>query len=314
MKICFVWYSDYYKKIGGLEQLNTEYVEYLKKLNYDISIIRIDEQKRNNLYANIRNIIKSMKIKEADIIIFNQVSFYLRFYFLLSNNLRKKSIVWEHGEFLRIPKYKQIITKLLLNNIKIIAVSNHLKKSINTKKCYYCYPFITTKFNTNRIVTLDTNNNITIGLLNTKRTVKNSEKTIEWLAEYQKEHTINIVILGDKPLIDDFEYYYMDWLAKEDMNIFYSNIDCFISSSLYEGFGLMIIERKYFNIPCIVYNRNGIHEVINKEDLVFSNKFEFYQCLKQIKKCSFGEKPKNLEMYKIDNFHKRFFEIINDNM
>lgn len=77
------------------------------------------------------------------------------------------------------------------------------------------------------------------------------------MEKLEDEYVKDIVITG---FVDD-----------DDLPVIYSKARFFIFPSLYEGFGIPIIEAMYMNVPVIASNTSAIPEVISTNKLLFKN-------------------------------------------
>ena len=88
---------------------------------------------------------------------------------------------------------------------------------------------------------------------------------------HDRQENITFTVVGDGEFYGDCKKYieenglescvFMEgW--KSDPVPYYCNSDIFVSSSLYEAFGLMFLEASYFNLPILASNVEGIPEVV----------------------------------------------------
>lgn len=76
----------------------------------------------------------------------------------------------------------------------------------------------------------------------------------------------------------------VDWLgAVSDMDAFYSSINCFILSSKYEGFGLVLLEALEYSLPIVATRTTSIPEVIGNGGILFEvgNPYDLAQCVRK---------------------------------
>lgn len=100
---------------------------------------------------------------------------------------------------------------------------------------------------------------------------KNIEKLIEALA-ITKNKKLELVIVGKKgwmyeAILDAPNKYevsdrvkFMDNIGDEDLPLFYKNAVCFVLPSLYEGFGLPILEAMQYGCPVLASNVSSLPE------------------------------------------------------
>ena len=78
----------------------------------------------------------------------------------------------------------------------------------------------------------------------------------------------------------------VDWLGSvSNMDSFYSDIDCFILSSKYEGFGLVLLEALEYGLPIVATRTTSIPEVVGDNGgLLFEvgNPYELAVCVRSV--------------------------------
>lgn len=101
---------------------------------------------------------------------------------------------------------------------------------------------------------------------------KNIIKLIEAFSKL-KDKDINLVIVGKKgwmyeDIIDSPTKYgvsdrtkFLDFVSNEDLPSFYKNALCFVLPSLYEGFGLPLLEAMKYGCPVLASNVSSLPEV-----------------------------------------------------
>lgn len=97
----------------------------------------------------------------------------------------------------------------------------------------------------------------------------------------KKQNNITLTVVGDGENYDDCKKYIEDNKLEQYIFLkgwqsnpvpYYCNSDIFISSSLYEAFGLMFVEASYFKLPILASNVEGIPEVVlDKKTGLLSN-------------------------------------------
>ena len=119
---------------------------------------------------------------------------------------------------------------------------------------------------------------------------KNIARLIEAFAKIQPQekmpHDLQLVIVGKKGwLYEDIikkpielgieeKVKFLDFVTDEELNIFYKEAICFVLPSLYEGFGLPVLEAMQHGCPVITSNTSSLPEAgggavlyINPEDI-----------------------------------------------
>lgn len=122
---------------------------------------------------------------------------------------------------------------------------------------------------------------LTVGTLQPR---KNFARLIEAFSQLS-DHSLDLVIVGKKgwlyegileaPKIYGVEdrVKFMDFVADDELPALYKNAACFVLPSLYEGFGLPVLEAMSYGIPVVVSNISSLPEIageagiyINPED------------------------------------------------
>lgn len=88
---------------------------------------------------------------------------------------------------------------------------------------------------------------------------------------HDKKENLTLTVVGDGEFYDDCKKFISENNLSACVSLegwqsnpvpYYCNSDIFISSSLYEAFGLMFLEASYFNLPILASNVEGIPEVV----------------------------------------------------
>lgn len=82
-------------------------------------------------------------------------------------------------------------------------------------------------------------------------------KVEKLLSEINSKYSNDIIITG---FVDDI-----------DLPIIYKESSCFIFPSLYEGFGIPVIEAMYMNVPVICSNTSSLPEIVKECGILFEN-------------------------------------------
>lgn len=75
-----------------------------------------------------------------------------------------------------------------------------------------------------------------------------------------------IILLDDK--IGRDRYKQFSGISDEELNILYNNAYCLLYPSMYEGFGIPVIEAQNAGCPVIAYNSSSIEEIIGETPLL----------------------------------------------
>lgn len=133
-----------------------------------------------------------------------------------------------------------------------------VNKSLISKKVNFNYPFIL------NINTIEPRKNISSLILAFNDLKK------------QKEITHKLVICGElgwkyKPVLNlvkeielQKEVIFMGYVTEEEKKYLYSKADVFIYPSLYEGFGIPVLEAQVYGCPVVASNTSSLPEVVGK--------------------------------------------------
>ncbi|WP_270565926.1 glycosyltransferase family 4 protein [Clostridium beijerinckii] len=113
---------------------------------------------------------------------------------------------------------------------------------------------------------------------------KNLELLINAYIELRNENRLNLklVLVGRKGwkienLLNDINNKYVNdiivtgFVDDKDLPLIYKAASCFVFPSLYEGFGIPVIEAMYMNIPVICSNTSSLPEVVENCGILFEN-------------------------------------------
>lgn len=113
---------------------------------------------------------------------------------------------------------------------------------------------------------------------------KNLELLIRAFVELKEEHNIDykLVLVGRKGwkvenLLTEISQKYKGdiivtgFVEDKYLPVIYKLSDCFIFPSLYEGFGIPVIEAMYMNVPVICSDSSSLPEVVDGNGLLFKN-------------------------------------------
>lgn len=217
----------------------------------------------------------------------------------------KKEIPFSKNKKQFIGRFYYAIAALL--NVKkaekIFTVSNYSKEDI-AKTLGISEKNIVITFNGHEHFEVD--NATAMELLISKYNIPNEyffhlggdapSKNTKFLLEYfAKNQNMNIVIAGIRKLENSYLYaeynkysniYFVPYISQEDLVGLYKNAKAFIFASLYEGFGIPLLEAMKCNCPIICSNASCLPEVAGNTALYFSpnNTNEFIKAIKSVDK------------------------------
>ncbi|MBK9099574.1 MAG: glycosyltransferase [bacterium] len=287
--------------IGGAERLLLSYLKLLDHKKYDFHVIALWE-KPDELLKDISEycevtilkiqsrfsplvvfqLAKLFKQQNPDII--HSHLFQARFYAAIAHLISKRGILVTHKHNNVNPKKHNIFLLLEMISIflskKVIAISNSVKKSLNryelipSKKIFVLHNGVDyDKFfkiaDSNKILK---ENPIIIGTVCRLEPQKGiSYLLLAMKIILTKFPSVKLEIVGDGSLLHELEA-----LAKKigisnsvkffgkfaDVIPFYKRMHVFVLPSLYEGFGIVLLEAMASGIPVIATNVDGIKEVV----------------------------------------------------
>lgn len=266
---------------GGLEQMFINYALVLSKKYIVICIVPEDfkyfnELKSNNLSFEIIKIRNFYDISAA--------AHFIR----LHKKYKPKFIFSHNGRFNSVTKISCLLSKLkntvaichgdtkrLSSFSRVLTVNSTLEKNLlrkNIKNVNLLPNFIEVKETKKQRKNLD-KSVFTFGVisrLSPEKCVLNAIRAIELLPQSNNTQ-YRLKIAGTGPELDMLYSYvekhslqdiviFSGWVS--DKNEFYSSIDCFILTSLYEPFGLTILEAFNYSLPVISSRTDGPNEII----------------------------------------------------
>ncbi len=96
-----------------------------------------------------------------------------------------------------------------------------------------------------------------------------------WMSESQ--------LVGLKGYLSKKDYEMLDYVTEEELAILYSNAFCMVFPSLYEGFGLPVLEAMQHNCPVICSDRSSLPEV-GGDAVLYVDPYKFSDIRDQIEK------------------------------
>jgi len=199
---------------------------------------------------------------------------------------KNKLIVSRHNTEQFFPKAPKILSRCLsifvtFRASKCIAISEAVKKFLISEKevfkkgkilvVYYGYD--------NKNMTVSTKNhikkNFTIGNIARLVPQKDHKTLLYAFAEFLKLYSLDkLIIIGDGEMKNDLHKLSRDlcidqsivWIGRtNDIQKYINEMDLFILTSKYEGFGLVLLEAIQNNLPILASNNSAIPEVLGSE-------------------------------------------------
>lgn len=113
---------------------------------------------------------------------------------------------------------------------------------------------------------------------------KNLKKLIQAMAYVKKGYKLAVVgrkawmhegqLKGLKNYLKKDEYVFLDYVAEYELGMLYKNATCLVMPSLYEGFGLPVLEAMQYDCPVICSDRSSLPEVAG-DAAVYINPYQF---------------------------------------
>ncbi|HRN69547.1 MAG TPA: glycosyltransferase family 1 protein [Candidatus Woesebacteria bacterium] len=181
-------------------------------------------------------------------------------------------------KFYEVPKDKVVVTHL-----GIRQDLGNKKETINMEK-------LSEKYNVSKPYIL---------FVGTLQPRKNIERLIEAFSQLklqnEKIQDVDLVIIGKKgwlyePILAAPEKFnvvesvkFLDFVTDEDLPAFYKNAECFVLPSLYEGFGLPILEAMKYDCPVVTSNISSLPEA-GGDAAIYCDPEDVHDIAKQIEK------------------------------
>lgn len=121
------------------------------------------------------------------------------------------------------------------------------------------------------LCTVEPRKNIKLLLEAYSHIIKNNKKTNKLVLAGRRGWKFEEIISNiDKTIIDE-NVIFTGFIDEEELPYIYINASKFIFPSLYEGFGIPIIEAGYLQVPIIISDIKSSIEVTNKNAIIFKN-------------------------------------------
>lgn len=239
-----------------------KFINYVyKKIKKETLSLVIDYQIKELLRVVEKNRISALVLSGPSIVFAHKIK---------KRNPNIKCVLWMHNTHeVYFTDYFFYEKKLFLESVKtsdgIVCLTN------SDRKEYLKYS--KKAFTINNPITI---NNPKVGSLNSKNisfvgSLKMKQKGLDYLAEISKripaDWTINVVGVGNDQenllkLVDD-RVLLKGQLKDEKLNEHYLNSSIHISTSRWEGFGLVITEAMSFGLPIVSFNTAGGNEILD---------------------------------------------------
>jgi len=224
--------------------------------------------------------------------------------------------------------FKYILPYVLKNKTKkIITVSNHTKEllvqyfKINPFKISVIYNGVDIDFNNFKVYNKE-NIIFFVGRNSPTKNIDRIIKSFLVLKEDSRFKDYKLIMGGiNKYKISHKDIFFKGYLSEEELKLFYKKAKVFLFPTLYEGFGLPVIEAMRAKTACIVSNVGSLKEIA-KRGALFVNPYEINDIVEKIKKILLDDNFRSkLEQEAYENslrFNwsdalKKYEEIINEN-
>ncbi len=175
---------------------------------------------------------------------------------------------------------------------KVVAISRYIKKELETyyrrKDCIVIYNGIDTrkfkpskklgrKFREKFSIKED---EVLVGYVGREAPHKNHE----FLIKLTKKLGVKLVLVGPTSLKGDKDVYIIPKLSEKELVGFYNTIKIYAHPSLWEGFGLPLLEAQACGKPVVAFNKCAMREVVihGKTGYLANNSREFKFYLKKL--------------------------------
>ncbi|WP_026889079.1 glycosyltransferase family 4 protein [Clostridium beijerinckii] len=230
-----------------------------------------------------KNFLEYLNTKKYDVIIAVE-ALYSMLIGSIANELNAKTIGWQHNSyeayFQTKDKYCWNIDKMFKRNIsmldKCVVLTEHDKNKIKEKMgiksiCIYNPLSFTSEQKSN----CNNRNILSVGRLVQEQ--KGFDLLLDAYKIVSKKHpNWKLIIVGDGPDKEKLENKILELQLVNNVeirpfttnvNYYYLNSSIFVSSSRWEGFGLVITEAMECGLPVVAFANSGPKEIINKDGI-----------------------------------------------
>ena len=286
----------------------------------------------------IKDLLHNIKQNNYDVIIMSEGTLTSCIPILKKEIPNQKTVAWQHNEYnIYINDYyKEYIRDykkgIVLADLVICLTEEDQKKfNLLNRNSYYIYNPLTLNNTEKKICNLKSKQIIFVGRLVLK------QKGLDYLLKIAQKikDGWKIVIAGDGPDKKKFlkminknklkdKIVLRGSLKADELKKLYLSGSIFISTSRWEGFGLVITEAMSFGLPIISFNNNGPNEILkNGEYGILVNKnridefiFKLNDLIEDKLKMDFYQKKalERARQFKIQNIIKKWEKILNENL
>ncbi len=176
-------------------------------------------------------------------------------------SVKNASIVFTISHFSK----NAILEEYKIPEDKIIVTYPGVKKGIDSSKVRLGMDKIKKKYGISNeyilfVGTLQPRKNIVRLIEAFKEIIKDKEK-LQLIIIGKKGWLYDEILKAPKKYNIENNVKFLDFVTNEDLSSFYQNATCFVFPSLYEGFGLPILEAMQYDCPVITSNVSSLPEV-----------------------------------------------------
>ena len=315
----------------GMSEYTYQLTKHLKVLDKNLkidNIYAVSEPKRNNilglLYTNTIFKLKIKKLSKMDYDIIHitdhEIGFVAKILKKSGSSARIVTTIHDLARFekgLHSGLTQLLYNKLVQSSIKdaitysdyLLCDSSQTYKAVENKLGKKTNMEIvlpgTNDFVINARIRLRRNKVFSIGYIGALMKHKNIIFILE-AAKFLDKTKFNFLIYGtgiDESMLKKFKednelnnVYLRGYLKEEDKIKVYDNFDVFVFPSLYEGFGLPILEAQARGLPVIIYKYGKIPKEVRKYCFEAESPEHMAQIIEQLKENGYNEKERKKAM------------------